>query len=434
MENNSTENIEVDRLDKTEYKTYPYRWVVLGIFMFVGAMSQVIWITFAGITDESAGFYGVSNGLILLLSLMFMLAYIPFNFLACWAIDRFGLKWGTGIGVIIMGVFGFLRPVIPGNYGWLLFCTIMTAIGQPFILNSFTKLAATWFPEKEKTLATGLGTMAMLLGVIITFLTAPMLLGADPNNPDPSTYRMNLTLYIFGGLMLLSMVLYLIFVKNKPPTPANAYSDKSKVLATQGTFSLFKNRDFTLLFLILFIGLGVFNAISSALDLIFEYPQGVDTPSYIAGVMIVGGIIGAIVFSTLSDKYQKRKIFIILAMFGGAIFTPLLIFADLMFTQQIAIDVFRYIVSFFYGLLLVSALPVGLTFAAEITHPVPEETSNGFMMWIGQVCGVILLGGMILTDKFNPGLMNISIYIMTGLFVIGIVLSFLMKDLDAYKL
>jgi len=416
---NSKVSNDIDKTIDSKYTAYSYRWVVLLLFMFIGAMTQVIWITFGGIIDESASFYGVSDNLILLTSVVFMIAYIPVNFLASWLLDKFGLKWGAGIGVILTGVFGMLRPVISGNYGWLMFCTVMCAIGQPFVLNSFTKLAATWFPEKEKTLAAGLGTISLLIGVIIAFLTIPFLLGPGP------IFKMDLVLYLFGGITLLSAILYLIFVKDKPPTPPNAYADKTKVLSTEGTRSLFKKRDFVILFIVLLIGGGVFNAISSVLDIVFDYPIGAEQPGLIGGIMIIGGIIGAGVMSTLSDKFRKRKIFILIALLGGVVFMPLLIF--------ISNDIARYIFSFFMGFLLVSALPVGLTFAAEVTHPVPEETSNGLMMWIGQIVGVILLGGIMLTEYYNPNLIYINIIIMIVMFVIGVVLVFFMNDLDAYE-
>lgn len=426
MESSSESDI-IDREnngDQSKYKVYSYRWVVLILFMFVGAMTQVIWITFAGVTTESAIYYfgsvtSFSENMILLLSVVFMIAYLPVNFFACWLIDKLGLKWGTGIGVILTGVFGFLRAV-SANYWLVLAFQIMTAIGQPFVLNSFTKLASNWFPEKEKTLASGLATLAVLLGIIIAFITSPYILGST----EP--YRMPVLLYSFGGAGLLSMVLYLIFVKDKPPTPANAYSDKSRVLATKGTFSLFKKRDFTLLFFLLFIGLGAFNAISTVLDIVFDYPDGSEIPGLIGGVMTIGGILGAIIISTLSDKFRKRKIFIIIAMFAGAILTPILIF--------VPNDIVRFIVGFIFGFLLVSALPVGLTFAAEITYPVPEETSNGFMQWAGQISGILFLGSIMLTNMYNVSLMFINIIIISAMFVVGIILAFLMRDLDAYQI
>jgi len=90
-----------------------------------------------------------------LLAASYMIAYIPVNFPSCWALDKLGLKWGVGIGVILTGIFGFLRGIFAANFIMVVICQIMCAIGQPFILNSFTKMASTWFPLSEKAIASG---------------------------------------------------------------------------------------------------------------------------------------------------------------------------------------------------------------------------------------------------------------------------------------
>jgi len=428
VENNETISEIKDTLSVgSDFKYYKYRWIVLILFMFVGAITQIVWVTYGLIIDETATFFfgtgytDTNEIMILLLSLIFMVVYIVVNFPACWLIDKLGLKWGTGIGVILTGVFGPLRivAVILGDFWMLLAFQIMCAIGQPFVLNSFTKLAASWFPEKEKTLASGLGILSMLIGVLLAFVIPPF--AVKNNIPGGITW---ITI-AFGIASVVAMVLYLIFVRDKPPTPPNAYADKTKTLAVEGTRSMFKNRDFNLLFIIIFIGGGVFNAISSVLDLIYGYDTGDVQPGIIGGLLIGGGIVGALVVSTLSDHFQKRKIFLIIAMIAGTVFSLLLYF--------IQADIGRYIISFFLGLFLVSALPVGLTFAAEITYPLPEETSNGIMMWINQIGGILLLGGIILTSELNASLMFINVIVMGVLFVIGTVLAFFMKDLDAYK-
>ena len=426
-ENNETISEIKDTLSVgSDFKSYKYRWIVLILFMFVGTITQIVWVTYGLIIDETATFFfgtvtETNEILILLLSLIFMVVYIPVNFPACWLIDKLGLKWGTGIGVILTGVFGPLRivAIILGDFWMLLAFQIMCAIGQPFVLNSFTKLAASWFPKKEKTLASGLGILSMLIGVLLAFVIPPF---AVKNNIPGGIMWITIA---FGIASFVAMVLYLIFVRDKPPTPPNAYADKTKTLAVEGTRSMFKKRDFNLLFIIIFIGGGAFNAISSVLDIIYGYETGDVQPGIIGGLLIGGGIVGAVVVSTLSDHFQKRKIFLIIAMIAGAVFSLLLYF--------IQADIGRYIISFFLGLFLVSALPVGLTFAAEITYPLPEETSNGIMMWINQIGGILLLGGIILTSELNASLMYINVIIIGVLFVIGTVLAFFMKDLDAYK-
>jgi len=392
-----------------KFEVSSYRWVVLIFFMLIAVITQMIWITFAPITTEAAQYYfgnesTTSLNLILLLSMVFMIVYLPVNYFSIKGIERFGLKWGTGIGVILTGVFGFLRAIAP-NY-WVLFAfQIMCAIGQPFVLNSFTKLAINWFPEKEKALAVSLGTVGILLGVALGMFLPGMFLSAG----------IDTILYILGGVALLFMVLYLIFVKDKPDSPPNAYSDKPMELGIKGTRDLFR-KDFLLLFILVLLGAGIFNALSTGIDLLFadmtNVPSvlGEDAIGILGGVMIVGGIIGAVVLSTLSDKFRKRKIFLILAVSTSTVFAILFYFITHFY--------WLLVIAFFFGFMLISALPIGFTFGAEMTYPVPEETSNGWLMW-----SVIPPAGI----KYN-------FIIYAVLFAIATVLAFFLKDLKDYEI
>ncbi|MBA7516727.1 hypothetical protein ES705_08775 [subsurface metagenome] len=397
--------------DTNSFEVFSFRWVVLFLFILVGIINQVIWITFAPLTNESALFYETSDNLILLLAMIFMVVYIPVNYPASRLIDKLGLKWGTGIGVILTGVFGFLRAIAP-NYAWLLVFQIGCAIGQPFILNSFTKVATNWFPEKEKTLATGLGTLAVLLGAILGMLLTPIFYDLFNKNFTP-------VLYIYGGVALASMAFYLIFVKDKPPSPPNAYSDKTKIFEIKGTRNLFRNRDFILLFSLMFIGIGVFNAISSGVDVLFVFSDELYA-GIIGGLLIIGGVFGAVILSALSDKFHKRKIFLIIAVTSSAFLVILFYFIE----NFIALC----ILSFVFGFLLISALPIALTYAAEITYPIPESTSNGWMMWAGQISGILLILGVMYLPSVKT---NFIIYAV--LFAVGIVLTIFMKDISEYK-
>ncbi|MFW9903500.1 MAG: MFS transporter [Candidatus Thorarchaeota archaeon] len=392
----------MEKNKNSSFEIFPYRWIVLLLFMFVGILTQIIWVTFAPIMNEVASYYNVSSDAILLLAASFMILYIPVNFPACWLIEKYGLKWGTGIGVILTGIFGFLRAFTGTNYLFLLLCQIMVAIGQPFVLNSFTKLAVNWFPEEEKATATGLGTMALFIGIIIA-MTATY--------PLYSMNGIEFVLLVYGLLSLISMVLYLLFVKDRPSQPPNPYF-REKMFQTKGIKNLFKNRDFNFLIFLFFVGLGIFNALLSAIDDIFSRFSP-DT-GIIGGLIILGGIFGAVILSTLSDKISKRKIFLNVALIVS---TPLVL---LLGSTSAGDFLLTLILAFIFGFILVPALPVGLTYAAEITHPVPEESSNGVLMMIGQLGGILFL---IIPNTF----------LFAGVFGIAAIVSLLMKDSDAYK-
>ncbi len=385
--------------ENSKYEIYSYRWVVLILFMFVGAMTQIIWITFAPIMNEVASYYNVNSDTILLLAASFMIIYIPVNFPASWLIEKNGLKWGTGIGVILTGVFGFLRAFTGSNFILLMLCQVMVAVGQPFVLNSFTKLAVNWFPQEEKVTATGLGTMALFIGIIIAmFVTYPLY----------SLYGIEFVLLVYGIFSLISMLLYLLLVKDKPRKPPNEYI-RDETVQSKPFKELFKNRDFNLLLVLLFCGLGIFNALLSAIDDIFI--RFSPDSGIIGGLVLIGGIFGAFLLSSLSDKLGKRKIFLNLALIISVPLSLLLEFSD--------IFILTLILAFAFGFILVPALPVGLTYGAEITYPISEEISNGILMMFGQLGGIILL---IMPDMI----------LFAFVFGIAAIISLLMKDSDAY--
>jgi MFS family permease len=233
----------------------PYRWIVLAIFMLNTAMSQIMWMTFAPIAGDAAVIYTNGNtDYIDLLAILAMLSWIPFCIPAAWCIDTIGLKWGAGIGVILIGVCGFLRIFAP-NYGWLLVCMIGCAIAQPFILNAFTKLASNWFPENEEALASGLLTMSMFIGFTTVMFATDFIL-AHYRDVGEVKQGINTILYLYGIPALVGMILYLFLVDEKPEQPPNPIAAEKKVSMTLGLKALFVNRDFLYLLGLFLIGVG----------------------------------------------------------------------------------------------------------------------------------------------------------------------------------
>jgi len=131
-------------------KVYSYRWIVLLAYMAVVAINQLLWITFASITSSAVTFYRVSDLSIGLLSMSFMMVFIVVSIPASWAIDTYGIRVAVGIGAALTGIFGLLRGLVAPSYTWVLVAQIGIAVGQPFILNATTKVAARWFPIEER--------------------------------------------------------------------------------------------------------------------------------------------------------------------------------------------------------------------------------------------------------------------------------------------
>ena len=55
---------------------------------------------------------------------------------------------------------------------------------------------------------------------------------------------------------------------------------------------------------------------------------------------------------------------------------------------------------------VMSAGPVGFQYAAEVSYPAPESTSQGMLLWVGQITGMVFVAGMSTqSNRFLPAFM-----------------------------
>jgi len=298
-------------VNQDRFKVYGYRWVVLLSFMSIIAVNQLLWITFAAITSEAMKFYGVSELSIGLLSLSFLVVYQIASFPASWVIDTYGIRVGVGIGAALTGIFGLVRGLTGSSYTGVLLAQIAIAIGQPFVLNAITTVAARWFPMEERATASGLGSLAIYLGILIGIALTPYL-----------TLRSGMTgmLIAYGVASIIAMIIFFVFARERPPSPPCPPEQESRSLMLDGLTKMIHQRDFQLLLIIFFVGLGAFNAITTWIEEILA-PRGfsVIQAGNSGGAMIFGGILGAVILPLLSDRYRRRVPFLILAVIGATV-------------------------------------------------------------------------------------------------------------------
>ena len=71
--------------------------------------------------------------------------------------------------------------------------------------------------------------------------------------------------------------------------------------------------------------------------------------------------------------------------------------------------------SFVFGFCLLSAGPIGFQYAAEITHPAPEGTSNTLLLVMGQISGILFIFGMDMLKAPATGAMTGPLLALTAL-------------------
>jgi MFS family permease len=399
-------------MQQTNFKVYGYRWIMLSAYMLIAAVNQLMWITFAPITGDATRYYGVSDLQIGILSMCFMIVYVVVSIPASWVIDKYGIRIGVGIGTVFTGLFGLLRGLVGTDYNMLLLSQIGIAIGQPFILNAITKIAARWFTIEERATAAGLGTLAMYIGILAGISLTPYLtIGSGISG----------MLNIYGVLSVISAIIFLVLMKEGPPSAPCPPDQEERSLVFDGLKHTLGTKDFKWLMLIFFIGLGVFNGVTTWIEDIVK-PRGFSATQagITGGLMILGGILGAIILPVLSDHYRKRTPFIIVAVAGATLGLAGITFA----TSYWLLLASGTVLGFF----LLSAGPIGFQYGAEITFPASEGTSNGLLILMGQISGIVFIFCMNSFKSALTGSMTRPLIVLICFMLLGIFLSTRLKE------
>jgi sugar phosphate permease len=141
--------------------------------------------------------------------------------------------------------------------------------------------------------------------------------------------------------------------------------------------------------------------------------------------MIAGGIAGALVVPLLSDQARKRVPFLLLAIAGACVGL-----AGFTFISGYAL---LLVFTFIFGFFMLSAGPIGFQYGAEITYPAPEGTSNGLLLLMGQVSGIIFILAMDALKSPKTGSMTVPLVILLALLVACLLLGAGLKEAPALR-
>jgi cyanate permease len=309
-----------------------------------------------------------------------------------------------------MGIFGILRGLAGPNYSLVLAATIGIAVAQPFLLNAWTKVPANWFSVDERATAVGLVTLANLLGTAFGMVLTPIL------TEQLSIPTVQL---IYGVVAAFCALLFIILSREHPRTPPCPPGMETRSLMLDGLKQIMRSVPFWLFVIVMFVGMGIFNGISTWVENIIR-PRGF-TPTdagTLGALLVVGGIIGAVIIPARSDKEHKRQRYMLL---GLLLAIPGLVGITFATAYPLLLAS-----AFVMGFFLTSVLPVGMQYIAEITYPAPEGTSNGLIQLFGQLSVVFVY--IMEAMKSKDGAFTPSLLLATGLLILLVVVATQMKD------
>ena len=405
-----------------DFKVYKYRWIVLLAYSLITITIQMQWLTFAPIARAAEFYYGsqLTSGSVFnidFLSMIYMFVFLILCIPASYVIDTYGIKKGITIGSLIAAVSALGKGFFAESYMAVVIFQAGLAIAQPFILNSVTALTVRWFPLRERGTAAGISALAQYLGIIIVMLITPLVINVtySATGNIGSVSGIKTMLIVYGIITFVSGLAAALLIKEHPPTPPSSETI-ARHSFVNGLKRILGLRDMQFLLILFFIGLGLFNAVSTVIDSICASKGlNMDQSGLTGGIMLLGGIIGAVIMPMLSDKYRKRKVFLQICMTG---MIPSIAGLALL-TSFIPL----LISSFFLGFFVMSAGPLGFQYAAEVSSPAPESTSQGIILLAGQISGLIFVAQM----STNEGL-KLWMMIFIGLSVVALFLTSILRE------
>ena len=377
--------------------------------MLINMVVQIQWLAHAAVARPAAVFYEgqfdpTSFFNIDFLAMVYMLVFLVMSFPASYVIDTFGIRVGISIGAVLVGACGLAKGLFADSFTAVVVAQVGLAVAQPFILNAVTAVSVRWFPLRERGMAAGLSALAQYIGIVIAMIVTPFMVGSDPADPGYGT-GFETMLLTYGWLTFGVAVVTLLLIRERPPTTPSA-STEEKHSFGEGVRHILKQRDMLIMLYLFLVGLGIFNAVSSMTDSIAANAGVEDSDGLIGGLMLIGGILGASILPVLSDKLRKRKIFLVICVAGMVPGIFGLAFAGDLSSDPAAVYTISLVSAFVLGFFIMSAGPLGFQYAAEVSHPAPESTSQGMLLWVGQITGMIFVAAMsVENNRYLPTLM-----------------------------
>jgi sugar phosphate permease len=331
-----------------------------------------------------------------------MYVYVVMSLPASWVIDKYGFSFAVGLSGAVMGVAALVKGIFALNYTVVLICQLAMAVVQPLMVNSGTKLAARWFQINERATIIGVGSLGPFIGQAFGLMATPFLV---------LSLGFSTTFLWYGIVAAISAVLFIIFSRENPPTPAG-YEERIDLVP--GLKLVLKSVDFYLLAFAFFIVFAIWQGVPTWIEGISKVRGLTTTQAGTAGgVLMIAGVVGALLIPAISDRLRKRKPVLIAALLLSLPGVLGLIFLNGFFLVTLSCA--------WLGIFLVGAIPLVLQYAVEVCYPAPEPASSGLLMIASQasVVAITIMGwNYARTGTFSASLLAITVL----LFVSGVLL------------
>jgi len=357
------------------------RWRPVAAYALLAAATQLLWLTFAPLTTESAHHYHVSETAIGWLAAIFPLLYVVLALPAGRLLDRSFHRW-LGVGAVLTALGGLAR-LIGADFGWALLGQLLVAIGQPFVLNAVTKVASEHLPPRLRPHGIAIGSAAVFAGMLLALVLGTVFGGR----------HIAALLDLQAAFALVAAAAMLYELRRRGAAVAGAGDDEVVAVHLFALREVWAERNVRTLSGLLFLGFGVFIALTTWLQaLLHNYHVSSSTAGTLLVGMVLAGAVGAGALPPLVVRRHAER-----RTVGAAVAVAALGALLLAFEHAVAVDA---VVLVAIGLLLLTLLPVILELSQR--HAGASAGTVTALMWLAGNAGGLVVTVLVALLVHHP--------------------------------
>ena len=341
-------------------------WRVIVAYGLVCAATQVLWLTYAAITTETARRYGVSVSAVGWLAEIFPLLYVALAIPAGILLDRW-FRPALAAGGALVALGGLVR-LGSDTFAWAMGGQVMVAVAQPVVLSAVSKLAGEYLPVDQRASGIAVGSAGSFVGMLLALLLGPTV-GAHGQLER---------LLVLEAVLAVIPAVALALVLRAPGQESGEHA----AIEGSAARALWELPSMRTLCGLVFLGFGIFVALATWLQTLL-HPSGVSEAA--SGGLLVGmvitGVIGCAVLPALIARRHSERGFMRTVIFvacGGCVVLGVAPWLGVRALALVAM-----------GLVLLPALPVILT-AAEQLAGAAAGTAGAIVWMAGNLGGLVV--------------------------------------------
>ena len=416
-----------DKQKPIQLKIYPQRWLMLAIFSLTTFLNGAVFMELSPVVAVVSPYYRISSMDIQWLSNMFLVVFIFVSLPSAYGISKYGVRPILSLAAILQTLSTLIQ-----YFGSKQDAYVYVVIGQVFASIAYGnmliipgKLSATWFPPQERGMSTSTGVFMNIFGVAIGFVQPSYMIPVT--NDKDSVFR-GLKMFFVSRFIaaFLTLILTLVLYKENPPTPTSFVKQKEKLGFFESLKMLYNNYDFHLMAQAYAINFGLFVAVAIVFPEFVIWIYGAETRiQHLIGWMgftcEIAAIVSCLVIGFYLDWYAGYKTVSVILNAGSAIFW--LLFSTVLTTSK-NFDLL-FVIFVLYGTMGIPYFASGIEHAAEMTFPVPENTSSAVILLLGNLYGFIFM--YVFGALIEYGYPWTTLHLILGLYVISTALAYFSK-------